>query len=40
MLASFCFAGWWILHPLLADEERRIVARDRRLAAAEMGPRL
>ena len=34
LLALFPLAGWWVLRPLADEEEDRILARERRLAAA------
>ena len=34
VLALLPLAGWWVLRPLVGEEEDRILARERRLAAA------
>jgi sugar phosphate permease len=34
LLAALPLAGWWVLRPLEGEEEDRILARERRLAAA------
>jgi sugar phosphate permease len=34
VLALLPLAGWWIMRPLVAEEETRIAAREQRIAAA------